>query len=402
MPITRAFKIGNMRKLKLLAAVTLAILAVGGCKSYYDALLKSDDIDVKFKAAMDYYGKNKFRKSAELFESLILPTQGTPREDTVQYYNAMSNYKYGDYITAEQNFAKFLEVFPRSPFTEESKFLRIKCLYEGTYRWELDQLPTQKAMSIITEFMYEHPESQYYNICKAMMAEFQERIDRKSFEAAKLYYSMQDYKAAHYALKGVLKDNANNQYREQVLYFTAMSSYRFAQKSVPERQKERYMTFVDDYYNFAGEYPKAPEKRELDGYFVKARKIAGLKVTDSAMVAQSENPDGQEAEGVIPKTAAGVKADRRSAKQAIRDAKKAVKIEESKNSIAAAVSDDKELKKQKRAEEKAIEKENRADAKAAKQEERLQKKQQKAEQKAAEQKKKEAEKSAGKSETTKK
>lgn len=349
------------------------VLAAGGCKSYYDALLKSDDVDVKFKAGMDYYNKGKFRKSAELFESLILPTQGTQKEDSVQYYNAMSNYRYGDYVTAEQNFAKFLEVFPRSPFTEESKFLRIKCLYEGTYRWELDQTPTSKAMTIITSFMYEHPESQYYNICKAMMAEFQERLDRKSFEAAKLYYNMQDYKAAHYALKTVLKDNSNNQYREQVLYYTAMSSYKFAQMSVPEKQKERYMTYVDDYYNFVGEYPNAVERKILDANFVKARKIAGLKDTDSTLIAKAQNTGEQTVEGVVPKTKSTVKADRRSAKQAVKDAKKAVRIEEAKNSVALGVSDDKALVKQRKAEERKIEKENRADVRAARKIEREEK-----------------------------
>lgn len=111
-----------MKNLKLLTALLLVVLAAGGCKSYYDALLKSDDVDLKFKAGMNYYNKGNFRKSAELFESLVLPSQRTPKEDSVQYYNAMSNYRYGDYTTAEQNFAKFLEVFPRSPFTEESKF----------------------------------------------------------------------------------------------------------------------------------------------------------------------------------------------------------------------------------------------------------------------------------------
>jgi hypothetical protein len=55
---------GNMKNLKLLAALLLVVLAAGGCKNYYDALLKSDDVDLKFKAGMDYYNKGKFRKSA--------------------------------------------------------------------------------------------------------------------------------------------------------------------------------------------------------------------------------------------------------------------------------------------------------------------------------------------------
>ena len=85
--------------------------------------MKSSDVDLKYEAAFDYYNKGKFRKSAEIFESLILLMQGLPQEDTVQYYTALSNYKMRDYITAESNFDKFISVFPRSPFTEEAKYV---------------------------------------------------------------------------------------------------------------------------------------------------------------------------------------------------------------------------------------------------------------------------------------
>ena len=251
--------------------VTVAVVSfLTSCASYYETVMKSSDVDLKYEAAFDYYNKGKFRKSAEIFESLILLMQGLPQEDTVQYYTALSNYKMRDYITAESNFDKFISVFPRSPFTEEAKYLRIKCLYESTYRYELDQTPTRKAMTIIGEFMYEHPASQYYDDCKAMIDEFKERLDKKSFESAKLYYTIEDYQAAHYALKNVLKDNADNIYREDVLYYTALASYKYALNSVTGKQKERYLTFIDDYYNFIGEYPESSRRSELDNYYKKA------------------------------------------------------------------------------------------------------------------------------------
>lgn len=325
-----------MRKQRILAALIGLSLVLGGCKSQYDLLLQSNDMDKKFSAGLEYYNNGKFRKAATLFESLILVSQGTPQEDSVHYYNAMSNYRYGDYITAEANFAKFLEVFPRSPFSEESKFLRIKCLYEGTYRWELDQVPTQKAMAIISEFMYENQDSQYYPICVAMLDEFQERLDRKNYEAAKLYYNMEDYQASHYALKTVLKDNAENQYRQQILYYTALSSYKYADLSVPEKQKERFMTFIDDYYNFVGEFPAVKERKELDGYFAKANRIVGMKVElDSAQVAAVQ--EIAKTDAASTSRTSSVKENRKSSKKAIKEAKKAVAEAENENEVARRI-----------------------------------------------------------------
>lgn len=259
-----------MRILKIFIVLSFA-LTLHSCVSYYETMMKSNDVDLKYKAAFQYFEKGKFKKAAEVFESLTLVTQGTPQEDTVNYYTGLSNYKFGDYVTAESNFAKFIEVFPRSPFSVEAQYLRIKCLYEGTFRYELDQTPTRKAMMIISEFMYDNPASDFYPVCQSMMKEFMERLDRKSFESAKLYYVMEDYKAAHYALKNVLKENAENQYRENVLYYTTMSSYKYALNSIKERQKDRYLTFIDDYYNFISEYPESSKKQELDGLFAKVQ-----------------------------------------------------------------------------------------------------------------------------------
>ena len=257
-------------QLKKIVIFALLVSLLASCTSYYESILRSTDPETKYKAAFEYYNNKKYRRSAEIFENLILLMQGMPQEDTVQFYNAMSNFNMKDFITAESNFDKFTTVFPRSPFYEKARFLRLQCLYESTYRYELDQTPTRKAMSVITEFMYDYPSSEYFVECEEMMADLMERLDRKSYESAKLYYRTEDYKAAHYALKNVLRDNADNIYRKDVLYFTALASYKYAINSVREKQKERYLVFIDDYYNYIGEYPDAENRKELDAYYAKA------------------------------------------------------------------------------------------------------------------------------------
>ena len=83
---------------------------------------------------------------------------------------------------------------------------------------------------------------------------------------------MEDYKAARVALRNVLKDDADNQFREDILYYTAMSSYKYANLSVPAKQRERFLVFEDDYLNFIGEYPESKYRAELDRLHEKVRK----------------------------------------------------------------------------------------------------------------------------------
>ncbi len=263
-------------KLRTIAITLAALASLVSCKSEFETLLASNDVDAKYKAAMELFNNKKYLKAAQLFESMAVLTNGTERDDTVQYYWGLSNYRNKDYYTAESNFAKFITTFPRSPFTADARFLRLDCMYRATYRWELDQVPTQNCLAAILQFEREYPEeAEHIAACERMRADLSDRLDRKAYENARLYYKMEDYLASRVALRNVLKDNADNGYREDILYYTAMSSYHYARLSVPAKQKERYLTFVDDYLNFIGEYPESKYRRELDVMYRRSQRALG-------------------------------------------------------------------------------------------------------------------------------
>ena len=248
------------------------LLFSAGCVGQYELLLNGPDADLKYVKAMEYYQAKKFNRAKELFNKIVLVNRGTPRDDTVQYYLGLSHYYSGDFIEAEGVFDQFTQIFPRSPFTEKARFLRIDCLLDMTFRWELDQLPTHKAIAVINEFLYDYPTSTYADRCKEILNDLHDRLERKSFEAAKLYYHIEDYRAAAYALKNILRDNPDNRYREEIMYYIVASNYKYAVNSVSYRQRERFLVVIDEYYNFISEYPHSKHSAELDGMFKRAQK----------------------------------------------------------------------------------------------------------------------------------
>ena len=268
-------------RLRNIFLVIVAIVAFASCKSQYEILLNSNDADLKYEAAFDYFNNGKFSKAASLFESLSVLTNGTERDDTVRYYWGLSNYKFRDYYTAETNFDQFIQSYPRSPFTSEARYLRLDCLYRQTLRYELDQTPTYTAINAISEYIIEFPSTTHMQQCNDMLVELNERLDKKAYEAAKLYYRMEDYLAARIAFRNVLKEDADNIYREDILYYIAMSSYKYAHESVPAKQRDRYLACVDDYLNFIGELPESRYRRELDNVYYKVQKALGRKGVES-------------------------------------------------------------------------------------------------------------------------
>lgn len=260
-----------MKRITIYAALALAMMLAGSCKSQYEKLLEGNDVDAKYAAAFDFFNQGKYSKASQLFESLSYVTSGTERGDTVQYYWGLSNYRYKDYLTAETNFEKFIEDHPRSPFAESAQFLRVDCLFRATLRYELDQAPTYMAITAISEYLMSNPNTTHQAVCDRMLEDLGERLDRKAYENARLYYKMEDYLASRVAFRNVLKEDSDNIYREDIMYYTAMSSYKYATMSVKEKQKERFLVFVDDYYNFIGEYPESHYRKELDSLYKKVK-----------------------------------------------------------------------------------------------------------------------------------
>lgn len=262
-----------MKNIRLILLAALTILSASACKSKYQTLLQGNNDDAKYAAAFQYFNQGKYDKATELFESVSVSAAGTERDDTVQFFWGLSNYRAKDFFTAETNFERFNEHFPRSTFSEDAQFYYVDCLYRNTYRAELDQTPTYKAVAALAQYMADHPYSPHYKASETMLQDLNDRLDKKAYINAKLYYDMEDYKASGVAFHNILKDDPDNIYREDILYYCSMSSYKYALNSVQDKQKERYMSFLDDYYNFVSEYQDSKYRTELDRLYSKVKDL---------------------------------------------------------------------------------------------------------------------------------
>ncbi len=261
----------TLMKKQIILITGLLLAGAMSCVNQYETLLRSTDYDLKFRKAIEYFEAKRYSRSQPLLEQLKLVYRGTSRDDTLQFYLGLSNYHLNDFVTAEDNFRQFVEIFPRSPFTKTARFLRLDCLYQNTYRYELDQQPSHTAIAAIEEFLYDYPGSEYDSVCRNMLDDLYNRLDRKAYESAKLYYTIEDYKAATHALKETLKNNPESRYREEVLYYIVAANYQYASNSVPEMQRERFLNVIDEYYNFISEFPDSEYRKEVDNMFRKAQ-----------------------------------------------------------------------------------------------------------------------------------
>jgi outer membrane protein assembly factor BamD len=258
------------------------LLLAAGCATQYDKILKSTDYELKYRAAKDYYRLGKYDRAAALFDQAAMFYRGTKQDDSLHFHMAKSYYLWGDVYTAEYYFEQFRTTFPRSPFVEEATLLRINCLYAQTHRYELDQTPTYKVLSAIEEFFYNFPATSFKEECLKKKETLEQQLDEKQYEAAKLYYHIENYKAATTALRTTLKDHPDSRYREEILYLLVASAYKYADNSFHHLQKDRFQAVIDEYYNFISEFPQSKYRKEVDSMNAAALKQIGDDRTASS------------------------------------------------------------------------------------------------------------------------
>lgn len=249
--------------LNRLLVVVLALL-LSSCGGF-NKILKSTDNELKYNAALKYYNKKDFARSNLLFEQLVLPFEGTERDDTVNFYLAKGSYMAGD-IEADTYLRKFCTNFGRSIFAEEAFFLKAINLYETSLRYELDQSNTMAAIAAFNEYNNRFTNHKYKDYEK-YVDELELRLEKKAYFAAKLYYQIEDYKAAIVALRNSVREYPESPYKEEQMFLILKSSYQYAKHSVKQKQPTRYLATIDEYYNFLSEYPESKYTKEAKSIY---------------------------------------------------------------------------------------------------------------------------------------
>ncbi|PLX02574.1 MAG: outer membrane protein assembly factor BamD [Marinilabiliales bacterium] len=250
-------------KRKLFFIGIVLILAVTSC-SEFQKVVKSSDYDLKYDKALEYYNNEDYFRAQQLFEELLTLFKGSTKGEEVYFYYAYCYYGQGNYILAGYHFRSFAKTYPNSKHTEECEFLSAYCFYLDSPGPDLDQTNTRRAIDALQLFINKYPESKRIEECNELIDKLHNKLEIKSYNSAKLYFDLGDYKAANVALSNALKDYPDSQFREELLYLLLKSNFLLAENSIESKQKERFQNTIEQYYALIDEYPKTDHLKEAE------------------------------------------------------------------------------------------------------------------------------------------
>ncbi len=234
-----------------------ALLFIISSCSPYQKLLKSDDVELKFEKAIEYYEAESYGRAIGLLNDIIPVFRGSARAELLNYYYAMAHYKQRDYILASHYFRTFATSFPRSEHVEEFLFLSAYCKYLESPRHSLDQTSTREAISELQAFINRFPNSERVEEANTLIDELRLKLETKRFEAGILYFNLASYTAAVTTFDSFIRDFPDTRYREEALFYIIRAHYEFADQSIPARQIERFERVVESYRRLERFFPES-------------------------------------------------------------------------------------------------------------------------------------------------
>ncbi len=239
------------------------MISLASC-SEYNQIVRSNDIDLIYRSALDYYNRKKDDKALNLFYLIAPYYRGTVRDDTISFYSAVCSYRIGDYVSSGEMFEDFKITFPRSPFMEEAEYLLGIGYYYASPAPERDQTPTRLAITALNQYVTRYPNSPRRDQCNEYIVELTQKLWDKELLNAKVYYNLEYYQSAIHALKTSLRDYPQTNHREEILYLIMRSHYLLAEHSVPNLKQSRYLDTKDAYLTLILEFPETEYLREAE------------------------------------------------------------------------------------------------------------------------------------------
>lgn len=231
--------------MKKLIGLFILVAMLTSCGEFHK-VLKNDDVEAKYKLALENYEKGKetgkksnFKRAIRLLEQIVPQYRSKPEGEALQYAFADSHFELEDYMMAGYQFERYTKSYSSSDKTEKAAYKGAKSYYYASPRYSLDQIDTHTALAKLQAYISEYPSGDYVGEANEIVSELNKKLEKKEFKIAQLYYHQDDYPAAVKSMETFIAENPGSKYREKAYFYKLDAEYTYAINSVESVREER-------------------------------------------------------------------------------------------------------------------------------------------------------------------
>ncbi len=236
--------------LMLVAGTALLLAGCGG-----SSVQKNMTAEERFNEGMKKFQDHDFIEAQNDFEIIRLQFAGSALADKAQFYLGECHFEQEEYLLAAEEYQTLRRSMPASPLVPLAQYKIGLCYYHLSPRSSLDQVYTSRAIEEFQTFLEYYPKDEHVPDAEAKIAELNNRLAKKLYDAAELYMKMDYFKAALLYYDAVIEKYHDTPYAEPALIgkIQALVSRKKYTEAKPE---------IDRYLE---KYPQSKRRDEVEG-----------------------------------------------------------------------------------------------------------------------------------------
>lgn len=182
-------------------------------------------VDVQYKKAKALYDDGEYLEAVEALKLIIVQYPGSEYADDAQFFLAECRYHRGEYILAAAEYDNLVRLMPSSPYVSLARYKKALSYYDLSPRAQLDQKYTKLAIDEFQNFLEFFPKDTLSQDAESKIIELSDKIAKKAFESALLYYRLEYYRAAIKYFDDLIEEYHDSQYTDDGYFWKAKCQY---------------------------------------------------------------------------------------------------------------------------------------------------------------------------------
>lgn len=187
-----------------------AALVLAGCGG--GEVTKVMSVEDRFAHAKELFDKGNHLEAVNEFTVITLQYQGSAFAADAQFYLGECRFARAEYLLAAFEYSVVKRNYPASPRVADAQYKLGVCYYSLSPRSSLDQQYTRRALDELQSFVEYYPSHEKAVDAEGKIKELTVRLAKKQYDTAKLYRTMEYYRAALYYYDDVIEKYHDTEY----------------------------------------------------------------------------------------------------------------------------------------------------------------------------------------------
>lgn len=239
------------------APILSLILLVGlvGCSGSQE-ITTSGPQDA-YDKGMAQYEDGDYDRAIRYFRSVFNYGRGTEWAPEAQFQLAMAQRKKKKHLVAANEFQRFTQLYRNHPDVPKAEFERAYSYYLRSPKYQLDQSDTRQAIDLFQLFIDRYPDHDRVAEAREFVDELRAKLAHKKYDAGELYERRDMWRAATETYRSVFDQYPDTPWADNALLGALRSYVQYADRSVRQKQAERYQKALDQYDQLQQLFPES-------------------------------------------------------------------------------------------------------------------------------------------------